>query len=58
MEVNEELLLKAIKQAIASVEMEMDIIKNVEDIEIEKQKKLILKGKNYGRMGRLCYWRY
>ena len=55
MEVNEELLLKAIKQALANVAMENDLNQSSEEIEIEKQKKLILKGKKYGQMGRLCY---
>lgn len=55
MEVNEELLLKAIRQAIASVAMEIEITKDISEIDIEQQKKLVLKGNKYDKMGRLCY---
>ena len=56
MEENDELLIKAIQQALASVALEYDEITEVEKVQIEKHKSLILRGNKDGRMGRLCYW--
>lgn len=56
MEVNDELLIKAIKQAFANVSLEFDNTDDIEKlVEIEKQKILVLKGKNNSGMGRLYY---
>lgn len=55
MEVNQELLEKAIKQAIANVSLEFDIFVNVEEQDKVREKILILEGKKNGRMGRLYY---
>jgi len=55
MEVNKELLEKAIKQAIANVALEFDAYIKLEEEEKLKQKILILDGNKNGGMGRLSY---
>ena len=55
MEVEKELMEKAIRQAMASVALEVDMPCTLEEIIKEEDKVLILKGKQNDRMGRLSY---
>lgn len=55
MEVDQELLNRAIAQAIASVALEEDIAFIIEEDKKNMEKVLVLKGNKNGRMGRLCY---
>ena len=60
MEVNDDLLNKALEQAIASVllEFDMDIDVIVDTIKRDKEKVLVLKGDVNGEMGRLYNRKY
>lgn len=55
MEVSQELIEKAIRQAIANVSLEDDMVILVDEEEIIKDKVLVLEGNRHGRMGRLYY---
>ena len=55
MEVNQELLEKAIRQAIANVSLEFDICVKDEEEEKVREKIFILEGNKNGGMGRLYY---
>lgn len=55
MEVVNELLEKAIRQAIANVALEDDMVILVDEEEKAKEKILILEGNRNGGMGRLYY---